>query len=297
MKNTWFKIFFLVSIFFLVFALYRADYLRIPQINNLVYIYYSLIFLFLGFVLDALSWTVVLKKRGYSINYSNGITSSGISIFGKYIPGKLWVILGRSEYISNKYKLPRTALSSLSLNTQFISLWVSFLFGTIGLVLINQLDIYGILAVFLFVVLTIIIYTPIFHNLFKRVLFFALKKDISIPQLNVKDVLKVLPWFILYWISWSISFYFLGASLLADYVPINISWGFPLAATLGMLAIFAPGGLGVREGVLTVYLIMTGLEANDAATIAVVSRLWFLIGEVFIFLLALLLKFIPNTEN
>ena len=50
-----------------------------------------------------------------------------------------------------------------------------------------------------------------------------------------------------------------------------------------MLAIFAPGGLGAREGVLVAYLMLAGQTAADATTVAVVARLWFLVGELALF--------------
>ena len=44
------------------------------------------------------------------------------------------------------------------------------------------------------------------------------------------------------------------------------------------------GGIGVREGLIASCLVMTGLSVTEAATISVASRLWFLIGEIFIFI-------------
>jgi len=187
-------------------------------------------------------------------------------------------------------------MSGLSLNTQFVSLWVGLLFGTIGLLLINKVDIYGLSALFLFIFLSLIIYTSIFHRIFEYLVLKILKKTINIPQLNFKSVLQVLPWFIANWGFWLISFYFLGQSLTLTNVSFNISWGFALAGSLGIMAVIAPGGLGVREGLLTGYLTLAGLGLTDATTIAVASRLWFLVGEVFIFVTALVLKEIYRSK-
>ena len=294
MKISWFKIFFYVSLLFLVFALIRNDYLKIPVIHHLFYLLISFLFLFTGFLLNGLSWTKVIQNSNYKIKNKDGISSAGLSIFGKYIPGKLWVILGRAEFLTKKFGYNRKAMSSLSLNTQFISLWIGLLMGTIGLLFINQFDIYGISALLLFVFLSLVIYTPIFHRFFEYILFKTVKKTISIPRLNFADVIRVLPWFFLNWGLWVISFYFLGQSLTEASITFNISWGFALAASLGVMALIAPGGLGVREGILTGYLTLAGLEVADATTIAVTSRLWFLIGEVFIFVLGMMIHKLKN---
>jgi len=283
MQKSFFKWFFYISIAFLIIALIRANYIQKPTFHNITYVYISFAFLFAGFFLDGIAWGKILKKANYNIQLQNGISSLGLSIFGKYIPGKLWVLLGRAEYISKKYDIPRKNTSSLSLNAQFISLWVGLLLGTIGLLLINKIDIYGLTALGLFALLTLTIYTPLFHRLFEFLVLKVIKRTINIPRLDFKNVLQVLPWFIINWGFWIVSFYFLGESLTAEPVTFNIAWGFALAGSLGIMAVIAPGGLGVREGLLTGYLSLAGLELADATTIAVASRLWFLAGEVFIF--------------
>ncbi|HIA37549.1 MAG TPA: hypothetical protein EYN89_12675 [Flavobacteriales bacterium] len=69
-------------------------------------------------------------------------------------------------------------------------------------------------------------------------------------------------------------------------------WGFTFAigTSLWILVIFAPEGIGVREGVLFAFLMLCGLEVPVATSISIASRLWFLCGEFFIFFLGLILK-------
>jgi uncharacterized membrane protein YbhN (UPF0104 family) len=50
-----------------------------------------------------------------------------------------------------------------------------------------------------------------------------------------------------------------------------------------VLAIFAPGGLGAREGVLVAYLVMAGQPVADATSVAFAARLWFLVAELALF--------------
>ena len=55
---------------------------------------------------------------------------------------------------------------------------------------------------------------------------------------------------------------------------------FTLSYLFGYLALFAPGGLGVRETVLAGLLVAAGLEVNPNATILVLfSRLWMTLLE------------------
>ncbi|MCF8396282.1 MAG: flippase-like domain-containing protein [Bacteroidales bacterium] len=297
MKIGWFKIFFYASLLFLAVALYRNDYLKIPVIHNWFFVIVSFILLFLGFILNGISWSCVLRKRCYPIKIKIGLISVGLSVFGKYIPGKLWVILGRAEFISKECGYNRKPISALSFNAQFISIWTGLLLGTFGLILNNKIEVYGIVSLILFILLSIIIFTSAFHKLFTEFTLILLKKKIEIPKLSFINVIYVLPYFLLNWGIWIVSFYFLGESLTPNSVSFNISFGFALAGSLGILAIIAPGGLGVREGILIGYLTMTGLDLVDATTISLTSRLWFLIGEVFVFLLAIILRRKWNTNK
>ena len=76
----------------------------------------------------------------------------------------------------------------------------------------------------------------------------TIKRTVTIPRLRFIPTIRILPWFILYWLFYSAGFYFLVKSLSIDEVPMATALAFPFAGTLGVMAIIAPGGLGVREG-------------------------------------------------
>lgn len=283
-----FNFFIYISIVFFILTLIQIEYLKIPKIYNPTFLFFSFMLLATGFIFNAVSWIKVIKPK-YHIKYNQGLASIGLSIFGKYIPGKVWGILGRAEYLALKTNYPRKDLSSLSFNTQFISLWTGLLFGTIGIIAINAINVYGLSVLLLFFILTLIIYTSLFHNLVEIMLSKIYKKQVEIPKLAFIKVLKISPWFLLTWGFWCISFFLFAASLISYEISFNIAWGFALAASLGILTVIAPGGIGVREGLLTGYLTLTGMNFHDATTIAITSRMWFLVGEIFIFLVGYIL--------
>ena len=71
---------------------------------------------------------------------------------------------------------------------------------------------------------------------------------------------------------------------------LEVALAFPFAATIGILVFVFPGGLGVREGLLVFYLVSAGLPLENATVLSIVARLWFLVGEVSIFALAVALR-------
>jgi uncharacterized membrane protein YbhN (UPF0104 family) len=169
-----------------------------------------------------------------------------------------------------------------------MALWTALLLGTFGMFFVGGSRIYGISVLLLFVLLSLVIFTRLFHKLVQWLLSKILRRQIQIPHLPLNKALKAMSWYLLSWSAWSAGFWFLATSLVSGPLPISIAFAFALGGSLGILSVFAPGGLGVREGVLTAFLGLAGLAVQEATTIAVASRLWFLVGEVFIFLLALL---------
>ena len=97
----WFKYFPYLSIFFLVTALYRADYLKIPSIITPSALMISLLFLFSGFIIESIIWKQLLIKAQYDVGFYECLAGIGLSIFSKYIPGKVWMIVSRAAYIAN----------------------------------------------------------------------------------------------------------------------------------------------------------------------------------------------------
>jgi len=289
MKNG-FRYIFYASLIFLLVALIRADYLVLPVIHNYWKLTLSLLLLFLGFFLNAASWGFMVRQGEKQIPLKDTIVSHGLSIFTKYIPGKVWIIMGRAEYLAKKYSLSRKDMASLSLDAQLVALWAALMLGTIGMIWIKSINLYGLSVLILFLILNLLIFTPLLHRITGRVLTRLLKREITFPRLSFSGLLRIIGWYGLNWGTWCVAFYFLTGSLVEEPLPFPIAFAFGLAGSIGIMAVFAPGGLGVREGILTGFLTLAGVDLPVATTIAVTSRLWFLAGELFIFLLAVVLR-------
>ena len=50
-------------------------------------------------------------------------------------------------------------------------------------------------------------------------------------------------------------------------IPIMSTCAFPLASTLGIMAIIVPSGIGVREVIIVCYLSFVGFSKQEATTI------------------------------
>lgn len=295
LKKKWFNYLIYISLLFVIYSLVKNDFLSIPDIYSLKDMSISIILLFLSIILQALNWHQILKNKT-KISLKDAISSVGLSIFTKYIPGKVMVILSRAAFIDNKYGYSKKTLITRSLDAQIITLWIGLILGSVPFLSIESFDKYQIYYFIILILFSLFIFTKTFHLLGEKVISYFINRETKIPKLNFINTIKSLPSFILYWLLLTVSFYLFANSLTPETVSFWIGFTFPLAATLGIITLIAPGGIGAREGILVILLNSHGLDIKTATTISIASRLWFLLGEIFIFILAVIMETVQNKK-
>lgn len=283
------KIFIYASIIALIYYLYNIDYLSFKNIKlNHFYLIISVSLLFGGFVFSALSWQFALKLHGSIINFRKALVSHGLPVFTKYIPGRIWTILGRAALVQNKeYNLK--FLTFVSFKEQLIYLCLGFFISIYPILKTDKIREYSLIIIGLTLGLFLLLYSRSLQRLFENLWNKLFKTKIDLPKINIEEFFKLSLYILFYWLFWTIGFYFLLLSVF-EVVPFYYAFAFPLSVSLGLISIIFPGGIGVREGVITLFLISNGVHAEQAIVFSILSRIWFLIGEIFMFLLALILK-------
>ncbi len=290
----YFNILVYISLVFLCIALYKADYLEIPHVKSIPLLSLSIVLVLLGFFIEAVIWMRTLNLYNYKISLPDGIVSEGLSIFGKYIPGKIWTLLGRSAYLAKKYEYEESELLCVSVISQFIFLWVSLLVGSIAFFFVEVSYLVVGAAILSFILLTVIILNKKFNLFVSKIIGKIVKKDFNVPLLQFKTLLILVPYYCVLWLLWGGGFWCLSQSLTDFPIPIYASFIFPFAATVGIIIVVLPGGIGARESVLGTLLL--SMSVPEAVTISVASRLWFFVGECFLFVFAVILKKITNKK-
>ncbi len=278
-----FNIFLLISFLFLFIYLVRLDYI-VPVVRNRAYLGISFLCLFAGFYASTFSWKVALKSHGFSHRAREAIVSQGLSVFAKYIPGKIWVILGRAGYLSDgnselKHK------SFVSLKEQLIYMWVGFLVSSVPTILFYKFQWISILVWLIITTLTLFLFFEKIHIRILRMMGRIFKKELDIPLVKLSRSLPMIGAVALIWVCWTAGFYLFMGAFTQEITPVMM-FAFPLSVCFGLIALILPGGIGLREGIIIGYLTLAGLDAETATTISFLNRLWFICGEVFIFLLA-----------
>jgi len=288
MKPGWHKYLIYISLLFLVVALYKLQYLEFPRIYSPVSMALSIVCLFGGFVVNTIAQQRLLEQANYPVNIREALAMVGLYVFGKYIPGKVWMVMGKAMYIAEKKNYPVTDLSLLFVHAQIIGLWCGLTLGICGLWVNDALHFISWVGLIVLSVFSLVLFSKTAHNAALNLINRVLNKDFSLPVIDISKAIALVPWFLLGWLLWGSGFLLLTLSITDHIVPISTVFCFPLAGTLGILFVLAPGGIGIREGIITGYLTLLTISLPEAITISAVSRLWFLFGELFIFIVGYL---------
>jgi hypothetical protein len=286
MRKWFFNILIYLSLIFLVVYLFKYNYINLKGIRfNFCYLGLSCILLWMGFVASTLAWHKCLAIHSMPARRLSAIASHGLSVFAKFIPGKVWVVLGRAAKISSDGVSLKTA-SYASLKEQLVYVWIGLALGIVLLITKNGSIELLLLVALLFIGLTVFNLSDWFRKLVALVNKKVTKREFNIPKISAKEFLSLSGSIAIYWGLWSIGFWLFTKSIVAD-IPVAVALVFPLSVTLGLLAVIVPGGLGVREGFVVLGLSLFDVPVDIATTVSVAARLWFLSGEIFIFLLGL----------
>jgi hypothetical protein len=106
------------------------------------------------------------------------------------------------------------------------------------------------------------------------------KEPVSLSILY-SDILWILFVCIVSWVVGGVGFYLFVDSVypVSSKYIIFLTGALAISSTLGLIAIFAPSGLGVREGAL-VYLLSFMMATPVAVIISILTRIWMTLIEI-----------------
>ena len=238
----------------------------------------------LTYFIQILAWYFLTLKLGIAISFGRTIESWLYSQLGKYMPGKVWLLLGRFYFYQSKGKSKKAI--SIALYFETITLFMAA--GIISFVALIFFKEGGPFrsgtpfgwVIFLLVFALIMLHPQVLQKIFNWFLIQFKKEPISL-SISYSDILWVLLICILAWVIGGIGFYLFVQSVFSV-SPSHILFltgALAFSSTLGLIALFAPSGLGVREGVL-VYLLSYLMPGSIAVVISVLTRIWMTLIEI-----------------
>ncbi len=290
-KKHWFNILVYLSLVFLVVKLLSGNHIELPENSSHSQLLMSLFFLFLSFFLLSIRWKLVLKAMDINATVKESIISVGLPVFSKYIPGKVFMIIGKTGYLNKEKGLPVSLLSIAALTDQILAIITGLAMGSIVMLKTGSILTGIIPIILLWSGLVVFLFHPGAIRLLTKLIDKLLHRTINIQMPSSSLILKLLPIHLAYWLSISTGFFFLSSWINSgQFVSPFIALAFPFAVCAGMLVLIAPGGIGVRESVILAVCESIGLTGALPASIAITSRFWFTLGELTIFITALILK-------
>ena len=243
----------------------------------------TLIFAFSYFI-QIWAWYLITLKLKIALSPSETLKTWFYSQLGKYLPGKIWLLLGRVYYYESRGKSRKSI--SVALYFEMVTIVVAA-----GLVFLAALIFFREIWPFYswrqsgwLVLLFLLSFISLHPRVLQKILNWTLaqfkREPISLP-ISYSDILWILLVCIISWVIGGIGFYLFVDSVypVAPQFILFLTGALAISSTLGLIAIFAPSGLGVREGAL-VYLLSFIMATPVAVIVSILTRIWMTLIEI-----------------
>lgn len=270
----------LLAVFYYIFTavndLIQSDY----HINKL-YLCLSFFFTLVAYLMQLGIWFFLARSFGINVSFLAAANAWSLSQLGKYIPGKVGLFLIRMNIHS---QVPKRVIA-VATGVEFITSMASAcLLVLISIVFIPQWPSSSLrwMALILACLCIVILYPPILKILTNWT-FKLIRREPLNDMPSYALLLKLVGVNILVGLPYGLGLFFAFNS----FYPIGWNYFFIItavyyaAAIIGVAAIFAPAGIGVREGI--VFLILPVLISKPVVIFAtILTRIIITIAEIFL---------------
>jgi len=261
----------------------------------------TLIFAFSYFI-QIWAWYLITLKLKIALSPSDTLKSWLNSQLGKYLPGKIWLLLGRFYFYESRGKSKKSI--SVALYFEMVTIMVAA-----GLVFLAALIFFREIWLFdswkqsgWLILLFLLGFVSLHPRVLQKILNWTLvqfKREPVSLSISYSDILWILFVCIVSWVIGGVGFYLFVDSVysVAPQYILFLTGALAISSTLGLVAIFAPSGLGVREGAL-VYLLSFVMATPVAVIISILTRIWMTLIEIGLIGMAYLIsRFQKRTER
>lgn len=278
----------------IVWFVYQSLYKGFTSANltklhfDLRWLLVSWLFLAGYYALYTLGLNVIMRDLGSPSTYPKAFKLNFASNLGKYVPGGFWPALGRAA-LAPAMSLSRAhAAVSMVLEAGFstaagIAVFaVSLAFG-------------GVIPAHTYwweyVALAAVIVVCLHPAVFGRALGWAFKVAKVRQEPPRLSYTKSLVLFVVYGASWIVAgfgmqFFAMACQTNVPFEPLVFAGAYGAASVVGLIVLFAPGGIGAREVTLAL-LITPVVGPGNSAIIAFAARVWSTLLELVLSAIAL----------
>ncbi len=243
----------------------------------------------IGPVLTMLGWRVLLTDAGSRVAVPPAAGIFFVGQLGKYLPGSVWTVVAQAE-MGAALRIPRRRSTVVGLVSIGLGILTGLLFGLPALPMLLRRDDSGsgwwlVLALPL---LALACWPPLLNRAV-AVGLRVLRREPLEHDLSGRAVLTSVGLLLGAWLCFALHTMVLAAAVSGSGdvrgLALGAGSGYALAASLGMLAVVAPAGVGVREAILVLLLTST-IPLSSATAVVLLSRLIITLADVLLALLA-----------
>jgi hypothetical protein len=247
--------------------------------------------IFLTYAIQIESWRRMLRGWDQRLSYPNAARAWTLANLGRYIPGKVWSVAGL-VVLAERAGVRRSAAAVSAFAMQAVVLGTGVVLVAIatphaasplllGAAVLAALALIGVLA----------------WRRTAQWLGTLADSTTPLPPLPLSAIILSSSLMLLSWATFGISFWMLIRGLISTAsVPLTAAMGmFALGYVMGLVAIIAPGGLGVRDLAL-VGLLTPFVGSGGALAVSLASRVQLTLTEAGAAVVMLALKTGPKGE-
>jgi uncharacterized membrane protein YbhN (UPF0104 family) len=225
-------------------------------------------------------WHLIVRRMVGRYPLRHDLTSWMSSLVGKYLPGKVFLLFGRI-YLYRGHGASATHVGAAFLVEACCSTLAMLTVFGVAAVHQQTNSLIALWPAMMGVAGALIVMT---HPAVLRFGINTARRLLRKPPIELQLAWRnVLVWTFLICLGWLVlgaGFYLLLWSLvdLPGSLYLYVTGAFAVAGVIGVLVLFAPSGIGVREGVMT-FVLSQVMTSELAAAAAIVSRIWITLAE------------------
>lgn len=271
----------LLALAFMIYYLAKnwANLTAYQQQFNIFYMLLAFLLLWIALASHVALMKIIFAETTHvKIGFWKMFRVFNLANLGRYLPGKLWSVMGM-YYFTGEYGVSKKNTTMAVIANEITFKGAGLLLGICYLLFSESYREYLPLLIGLLIAGLVALHPAIIGRLINFGLKILKKEQLKI-NFGYPTILKLFFYSILLWLIYSLAFYVLVRSITPLELPNPLKFAaiMPMSWTIGYIALFAPGGFGVREGML-VLLLGEILPPEVALAIAVVQRIWFLLVE------------------
>lgn len=232
-----------------------------------------------GMTSIGLPWRAIIAALGERHGFLDTLRWYFPGQLGKYLPGGIWPVVGRGE-LATKGGVPRVvAYTSVALSLSLTYLaagLVSLIFLVIAV--LSGDDAGGSVWALLILPLGLIVLHPAILNRLIATAERVLSRDVPVRVPSYPTTLRLLVAHVPAWALIGTGTWLVAKAFYPEAPFAQVAFAGVLSWVVGFIIIPVPGGIGVREVAFAAAAV--SLPSDVAATVAIVSRLCFVISDL-----------------